>query len=172
MPISPIDHRDILRYHLKLQHKDHRGSQLWSSWAHHDLVGDYETNEYFYRAMSLEELDSYRDRFAFVQIAGHQGWAPYRNYSLRYLKGHSAPPITRLVEAHLPGFVERMRQEGWFIGKAEAGCISWGIGLAQSNGWRGRHDLRARNKDKALHPWNIFHETLRAVRVVNLLAVT
>ncbi|TVZ40929.1 hypothetical protein P886_0264 [Alteromonadaceae bacterium 2753L.S.0a.02] len=169
MPLTAFDQRDITRYNLKQGRTDHRGNQLWSSWARHDAAGNYETNEYFYRAMSLAELDSYRNRFSFDQIAGHQGWAPYRAYSLAYLDTRSIPQITRLVEAHLPGFVRRMKEEGWFIGKIEAGCFSWGIGSTQSNGWRGSRGLRARHKNEALHPWDIFHETLKAVRVVDLM---
>ena len=99
------DRRDIVRYALKLGHTDHHRVQRWSNWAHHDSDGDYRTNEYFYRAMSLAALDSYRTRFYFAQGVGHQGWAPYRDYSVAYLDFRTG--ITRLVEAYLPRFVQR-----------------------------------------------------------------
>ena len=169
MRLKPSDTRDITRYNLKLVGADHRGNQSFSSWARHDNIGSSDNNNYFYRAMSLAELDSYRNSFAFNNIRGHQGWAPHRAYSAQYLNARSNPQITHLVEAHLPGFVQRMKEEGWFVGKVEAGCFSWGIGLTQSNGWKGRRDLKARNRNEALHPWNIFHETLKAIRVVDLL---
>ena len=169
MAILPEDERDIRRYHLTHEHTKHDGSQIWSGPAVHEDTGAYNTSTRFYRAMSLAELDSYRTRFAFDKVAGHQGWAPYRSYSKAYLKAGQ----TRLVEAHLPGFVNALGQEGWFIGKVETGCISWGIGLTQSNGWRGGAGIRPRSKQQAQDPWDIFHDCLArgSLKVVNVLAI-
>ena len=63
----------------------------------------------FYRAMTLAEFDSY----------GHQGWAPFRSSSHAYLDANQS----RLVEVHLPGFVQAMADQGWFTGKVEKGCL-------------------------------------------------
>ena len=117
--------------------------------------------------MSLEELDSYRVKFFFDRIkVGHQGWAPYRKYSYDYMNAN----ITRLVEAYAPDFVASLKKEGWFIGKNETGCMSWGIGETQSNGWRKDEGVTAKNKNEANDPCNIFHDTLKSVRVVNVFA--
>jgi len=169
MGISEDDLREIKRYKLKPGHISHTGVQRYSTSAVHDENGSFLTNEYFYRAMSMEELDSYRDQFAFVQVKGHQGWAPFRDYSVDYLDMKSDPPIRCLVEAHVPGFVKRMNEEGWVSGKAESGCVSWGIGTTQSNGWAGSKKLKVKSRKLALHPWDIFHEKLKKVRIVDLL---
>ena len=111
-----------------------------------------------YRAMTRAEFDSY----------GHQGWAPFRSSSHAYLDANQS----RLVEVHLPGFVQAMADQGWFTGKVERGCLSWGIGTTQSNGWQGRRGMGVRNKNDAQHPWEIFHDCLdrNHVRLVTLYA--
>ena len=183
MPLSAADRSAIVRGRLTVAHTKHDGSQIWSGPAAHEDAGDHLTNEYFYRAMSQEEFDSLDTQFVFRKGGGHQGWAPFRAYSLAYL-GPAKPAtrnkpakaaITRLVEVHLPGFVAEMASEGWFQGKVEAGCFSWGIGTAQSNGWRGGAGVRPATKDRAKDPWDIFHDAMlrspHKPKVVNILAL-
>jgi hypothetical protein len=183
VPLKDQDRNDIVKYRLVVTHTKHDGSQLWSGPVVHEDAGDYLTNEYFYRAMTLEEFDSYRTQFVFRQGGGHQGWAPYRAYSVAYLgpakpatRNHAEQPaMTRLVEVHLPGFVAEMKKEGWVTGKVESGCLSWGIGTAQSNGWQGGQGVRPATKATAKDPWDIFHDILaktqNSVKLVNVLAV-
>jgi|JI7StandDraft_1071085.scaffolds.fasta_scaffold479637_1 hypothetical protein len=167
--MKDADERDIRRYNLRLTHTAHNGDQYYSSLLvrQEDYI-DYRQTEYFYRAMTLAEFDSYRTQFSFRQGYGHQGWAPFRSYSHAYLDANQS----RLVEVHLPGFVQAMADQGWFTGKVERGCLSWGIGTTQSNGWQGRRGMGVRNKNDAQHPWEIFHDCLdrNHVRLVTLYA--
>jgi hypothetical protein len=105
--------------------------------------------QFFYRAMHRDEAKgwlmvagtSYGERtavyqgIAAVQVNGHQGWASHRDYSMEYLSPRHG--YTHLLEVHAPDFIQWLAEIGVNSGKAEAGDISWGVGLTTSNGFQG-----------------------------------
>jgi hypothetical protein len=175
--MNDADTREVQRSNLQFERTTRHGAELWSAPAVKETRtgdDDFKTSSYFYRAMAVEELDAFRTTDQFLQAAGHGGWAPYRAYSLEYLdvRESANPKINRLVQVYALEFVALMAAEGWFVGKLEAGCISWGTGTAQSNGWRGGGGVRPARKADARHPYDLFHEAIRGYRVVNVLTAS
>lgn len=107
----------------------------------------FETQQYFYRAMHRPEALAwlmtaltafpYRSQVYIatpgLHIAGHQGWASHREFSMEYLSPRHG--YTHLLEAHAPNFLSSLSEIGVKNGKVESGDMSWGMGLTNSNGF-------------------------------------
>lgn len=174
MALSDEDARDVRQYQLTLEHETHHGQARYMGRPIVPSQGDpmYHSQRpsHFYRAMTYNEFDTFRMTGRFPRINGHQGWAPYCDYAKGYLGKHGTQFYSRLVEVFADGFIPAMNRQGWFTGKAEGGCVSWGIGATQSNGWRPVASGVPKTKNAATHPSDIFLDEIERFALVGLLS--
>jgi len=145
-----------------------RWGLLYTATAVYDTAAGGDETDYFYRSMTVDEWMGWVSSRKFKQTSGHQGWADSRAYALKYMTQKNK--YYRLVQVYNPKFREELLAHGWFKPKLESGALSWGIGKQQSNGFQKSGTRKKRLEAK--HPYEIWHETLKAsgsLTLVNLI---
>ncbi len=134
--LEPYDPADtVYTGPMTFEREDGKKDRLYGYGARQDASRPVK-QEYFYRAMKKAEAAGWlgAGHDATIDANGHQGWASYRQYSLKYLTRRHQ--YTHLLEVHAPDFISWMKEIGVTSGKAEGGDISWGVGLTNSNAFK------------------------------------